>query len=267
MLESGNNVLVRPTMWEDPWEKIVSNAKFNWNNEYMEIDAANFKKHSWFGQCWSKEEINDTIWKVFTTDRNKRNIRIKVSYENLRDECKKYQESHEGVFFYLNEIRYAEQNEKSFSEKISDVIGDYTSQTFFIGTEGYMRLVEMGILMTKRKAFEYENEFRILAYVEDEEERSDIKFKGEDRIFSYDCNFPAIVEDIELDPWTPKEKVDEIKKTLSEYFDEKIIHPSDLYVPFEEQTYINNITINSSHFLGILTNNCQNELKEKFNSK
>ena len=258
MLTDKNNVLVRPTMWEDPWEKIVSNAKFNWNNEYMEIDAANFKKHSWFGQCWSKEEVNDTIWRIFTPCRKKRTVRIKVSYDKFFAECRKHQEHHDGIYFYLNNVRYAEQNEKSFSEKISDVIDDYTSQTIFASTHDYMMLVELGILMTKRKAFEYEQELRLLVYVESE--------SNEENLFTYDCNFPAIVENVELDPWTPKGEIEEIKEKLSMYFNDEIIHPSDLYVPFEEQTSVNNITINPSHKLLILTENCKRELKNKINS-
>lgn len=259
MLEVGKNVLVRPTMWEDPWEKIVSNAKFNWNNEYMEIDAANFKKHSWFGQCWSKEEVNDTIWRIFTPDRNERKIRIKVSFENLRKEYYKYQEAHDGIAFFCNEIRYAEPNEESFGDEISKVISDYTSQRITITTEEFNILLELGILMTKRKAFEYEKELRLLVYVESE--------SNEENLFTYDCNFPAIVEDVELDPWTPKGEIEEIKEKLSMYFNDEIIHPSDLYVPFEEQTSVNNITINPSHKLLILTENCKRELKNKINSK
>lgn len=256
LLKSRKNTLVRPSRWEDPFEKIVEEAHFNYNNEEMAVDAPKFRSHSWYGQCWSKKDANDTMWRIFTPNKKKRSVKIKVSYDNLISKSREYADNPKRknkITFFLHEVEYAEQSEEEFGKKVSSIMDDYLSQKSFLSTYQFQMLVELGILLTKRESFVYENEVRLLAY----REHDNTKYNR----WSYTFHFADVIDEIELDPWTPKEEIESIEESLGRFVNPSIIKPSDLYDSFEKQTKVRNITINPSHRITIMTEKCLNDLK------
>ena len=77
LFEAGENVLVSPKKWEDPFENVVLNAEVKTINggsgEFLFHDNV-------YGQCWSGRAASDAMWQIYS--KNKDAIRVRTTIEN-----------------------------------------------------------------------------------------------------------------------------------------------------------------------------------------
>ena len=176
------NTLVRPWMWEDPYEKLLKDIK---------VSQAQFHFKRWFGQCWSLTEENDSLWRMVSQNKAIRCVRIKVSIDNLKDSLRSF--NADNAYFLLDAVNYLNEVDIDYFVETSSHIPKYAK--IFPKLKEYELGAESIILLTKRPAFWSENEVRLLIY--------DKRAKAKHKTWSYDFDVNKYVEEIVFDPWTP----------------------------------------------------------------
>lgn len=207
-----SNKIVRPWMWDDPYEKILS------------LKSTLFHSERWFGQCWSMSEENDSIWRNLSQNGNNRCVKIKVSINNLKKSLLSYNK--DSAQFILAPVNY-------FSK---ETIDEFTSTSESLAKlaktdKRYERMQldsELIILLTKRPAFRPENEVRLLVYDKTE--------TLETNIWKYPFDINSYVEEVMFDPWTKDYYQDDYKELLGRMGLENVgkVTFSQLYKPLDE---------------------------------
>lgn len=200
MIINKHNILVLPSCWEDPYEKILGTDKDS-------IAKGTFSEQRWYGQCWSIAEENDGIWRAMTKNKTCRCVKIKVSIENLVQSIKESGEY--DVDFSLNLATYSDAEDKlgilKAAQKLTDLSRKESSY------EEIRKNVEEMLLLIKRQPFRYEEEVRLLAY---HRERPPMCGGVPDKAWSYIFDYNKFIDEIVLDPWTPKYYLQTYKELL-----------------------------------------------------
>jgi hypothetical protein len=205
------NVLVRPSKWEDPFENFILNAparlsdgtivSFGFNNDF-------------YGQCWTKLTSSDALWRIYSPD--KTSVRARTTVRKLLTtlQAPLSQCAHEQAFIgkvlYLGDKKLVEFGNKVFRDGLDS-----------------RALAET--LLVKRVAFRHEREVRLL-YSENDKAQKDI--------FAYPVDPHALIDQVMLDPRLLRTEVDakkdEIRKRTS--FKGRILH-SLLYAPPKDMIF------------------------------
>lgn len=205
MLKNKQNTLVQPSSWDDPFEKMINKSAIirgdllNYFDNEKKTEVK-FNSNNWYGQCWSKSEESDALWRVFTKNKAQRCVKIESSYGLLNrslDEYKEYcnkKSSAPKAKMFIDEIQYAKSITDDYAEKLDKLIKKYRKET-----ETLEQCFALSMLLIKRKAFSHEEEIRILAHVDSRE-----RYKLMDKtVFPYFFNPGDMIVKVELDPWTP----------------------------------------------------------------
>ena len=229
MLYTGKNVLVRPSMWEDPYEKVIRKSVIK--SEDKEIP---FDETRWYGQCWSKSKESDGLWRVFTKNSNSRAVKIKTDSDTIKKSLN-YIENSELAFF-LESVKYPEEKSENLKNALVDLFrfdwlweNGYTfslKNDFF---ENDPNVFAAPMLLTKRYQFKHEEEVRLLCYS---------KKTSEAKTFEYDIKWmmPDFIKEVVLDPWTPEGLDVIVKDIIGKYCPNNDIKvtKSDLYKDVEK---------------------------------
>lgn len=215
MLETGMNVLVHPSVWVDPYEKALADSCFviTDNND---VRRYKFNENHWYAQCWTLKVESDALWNIFAPCRsiqckkdNKEGhigkevlpyVKIKTTVGLLKQSLKttRQEEETECMSFYvLDNVNYVKDCKEDFERSILERIECYK---FSVPEE---QQVCLGLLLTKRIAFEYESEVRLLRYCEPLDSR-DSEMEASHRLYKYPINVRELILEVEFDPWTKK---------------------------------------------------------------
>jgi len=203
MLKTGNNTLVRPDKWDDPFEQLITKyahldlRKNVWfPNEKPTLYGA-MEKTDWFAQCWSKSSNSDALWRVFSHDTKQRCVKIVTTFDLLEQSVEHINPKE--ASFFIDDVAYAKTLKKDYPSILKQWFDKYKERT-----KSFKQCCELSLLLTKRWAFKHEEEVRLLVYAPS---------KDKDKVFPYKFNLDNILR-IELDPWTPIEAVDSIKDAI-----------------------------------------------------
>lgn len=202
------NTLVRPWMWEDPYEKL------------FESYSSLVHPQGWFGQCWSLEEESDSIWRSFTNNGSKRCVKIKVSIENLKDSLLSY--NRDNAQFVLAPVLY--NCDELANSLIGKAAGIICSAKKIAYPQNVLLDIKQTLLLAKRNPFRSENEVRLLVYDESR--------KKDEKTWSYPFDVNRYVEEVVFDPWTKEYYRNNFIKQLSRIGlkeARKKVHFSELY--------------------------------------
>lgn len=205
------NVLVRPSKWEDPFENFILNAPARRTDGTIVSFGFN---NAFYGQCWTKLTSSDALWRIYSPD--KTSVRVRTTVRKL-----------------LTTLQVPH--------------GELASERAFIGKVLYLRekkLVEFGnsvfrdglrsralaeTLLVKRLAFRHEREVRLL-YFSGSEAKPDT--------YTYPVNPHDLIDQVMLDPRLSREEANtekqEIQKTTG--FQGSILH-SRLYAPPKDMIF------------------------------
>lgn len=213
MLTSRKNVLVRPSLWNDPYESLLQNSIIKGRDGREDP----FDESCWFGQCWSESSESDALWQVFTKSTLARGVKITTRASLLRDSLA-VEEQTEDKMFFLEKVKYVSQSDdeniiKALTRAYSYEWGyeeEYITLTSNSQFRNDFNVMAAPMLLTKRNAFEHEREIRLLCYCKERQ--------SDDKVYEYEianwCNF---IEEIQLDPWTPKGVDEALSKILLQY--------------------------------------------------
>lgn len=172
--------LTHPSRWDDPYENRLKHAASN----------------ALFAQCWSMNPQSDAMWRIYSPDRL--GLRIRSTRSKLRsairDGIKK-----DGLKYRLDDVEYLPQAE--LNQRLRDLAANLE--------ESFTPSLAANALQWKRRAFEHENEVRLIVFRQDPTENPEygLKLKVDPHSF---------IEDILIDPRAPDAYVDAFKIYLKE---------------------------------------------------
>ena len=224
MLYSGHNILVHPSVWDDPYEKMLSESKWKYNDKIEQID-----EKLWFGQSWTLNKSDETMWRAYTNNTRTRAVKIRTTVDNISDMLKDGENYNKNVTYYLRKIHYCNDENLKFINFIHNYFNEEKRRSKINlekeenAIKKSIELMGLCILSSKRNSFEHENEVRLLAY--------NTKKSKEDT-YTLKVKLTNFIEEVELDPWSPEELVQPIREIIFGKLNKNIsVFRSKLYDP------------------------------------
>ncbi|ENJ5962792.1 DUF2971 domain-containing protein [Vibrio parahaemolyticus] len=173
-------VLVKPSMWEDPFENFFFKAAVDCgNNEVATLD--NLAK-DWYGQCWTTEKDTDAMWRIYSHD--KQGVRVSTTIRKLFEPIFNSREDYRGLCYFIGKVNY-------WSE--SDIFGFLSNITFTSLAMGGQNDNFAELLCIKRPEFSHEHEVRLLANDFDET-------RGSNGLYRIPFDTDLLLDEICIDP-------------------------------------------------------------------
>ncbi|MBV2194978.1 MAG: DUF2971 domain-containing protein [Flavobacterium sp.] len=223
-LEFGINIFVRPYLWDDPFENILTYpSQVKKTKEHLN------EKFYIYAQCWSFSGENDLLWRTYS--KNSDGIRIRSTprklIESIHYSDKIYKiENFPNSIYYDDEVQIDEEIH-GFIGKVQymsyEKIADYLSNRIYKNDlTSYFET-----LLIKRDAFKNEEELRIgirhyFGY-------DDIILQLSDDIFKYDIKINKVIDEVVFDPRISTYKFNGLKKQIKKYGFENPVMKSNLY--------------------------------------
>ena len=206
MMESQENTLVKPELWDDPFENFILNIPVERKNG---SPAKSALRNRAYGQCWTKTIESDAIWRIYAPKND--GVKIKTTVRKLYLSLKDSQKKYSNTTCFIGAVGYYTR------EDISKLVSDRLAlRDKFKGSIGQARS-----LLFKRYAFKYEKEIRLI-YL-------DPNNQSQSPSYTYPCDTLSIVESITFDPRMKPSVFNIYKKHIKEFgFTRRIIH-SGLY--------------------------------------
>lgn len=143
-LQEKRLMLVKPKMWDDPFENALLNSPF-WTSDG---ETATFTaKDSVYGQCWTLHKETDAMWRIYSE--NKDGVRITSTPRKLLSALQKSDIKFSQVRCFLGQVNYLPQKElivKFGSIELMKSDGSGVAES----------------LLYKRREFSHEREVRLI---------------------------------------------------------------------------------------------------------
>jgi len=216
MVTANENVLVKPSLWDDPFENIVmrSNAKLA-SGETASLAPLREKL---FGQCWFLTEESDAMWRIYSdhTDRSEEGVKVRCTAGNLLQSLWEATSGTKELCCFLGRVDYVPEtdivNLLQSPDHMQGMILDSTGK-------GHAQS-----LLFKRQPFDHENEARLIFSANNGVDHSN-------PLHRYSLKWNNLIEEIVLDPRLAHDVADSrTKELLSLGFSCKVFR-SNLYVP------------------------------------
>ena len=190
LITSNELVLVNPEMWDDPFENFFLKANAI-DGQGNTVDFSNLRE-MWYGQCWTKNEDTDAMWRIYSPDKN--GVRISTTVRKLFDAIYNEDDKFASLKYFIGKVDYGTKDE------LNDFMNKNSFWNIAIGgqNDGFAKL-----LCIKREAFKHESEVRILVNENDEEESK--KLNG---LYKIKIDKNILIDDICLDPRLTKAEYD-----------------------------------------------------------
>lgn len=224
MFDDKQLVLVKPKLWEDPFENILS--KVIYNDGVHDISLTGITD-TYYGQCWTKSKECDGLWRNYTDMGNKPNQGVKITtqthklYQYVSDS---QNDKFSRINTFIGNVKYDTDNNiidffKSLNiHWITDTSGKNPSKTLYL----------------KRKEFKYENEVRIIKSVNNNDTLNEVK------ILKVSIDPFDLITSIVFSPKMDDKIYDENRqKLIGRGFDINKISKSKLYDSFSKVIRIN----------------------------
>lgn len=198
LFENSENVLVKPSLWDDPFGNFFLKSKVRFNNGKT-YDFSH--KSGFYGQCWTLSKASDAMWRIYSED--KCSVRIRTTIRKLFNSLYDSQ-GHDSLACiglrnekcFIGRVRYLTSTKLKFfaSEVFSEQAG---TRTFSLASS----------LCVKRPAFKHENEVRLIYF------EHDVSSYAED-LFRYQFDSHEVVDQLMLDPRLSIDEAEKLKKEI-----------------------------------------------------
>ncbi len=203
---------ISPSKWSDPYEKVFLEAKYHYENEEFDHPLRhNDDGYKLFAQCWTGTKQTEAMWRGFAP--NSDGVLLKIAGSVLVDILNEISER--GSFnFFIGKVNYEDSDQlyqmKTLQPVWDDIRDSVVSQR------------SLSLLLKKRQAFSFEDEYRILA----------VKSNGRNSKGIAEFTVPNLVNRlnyIKFDPRMGEKLFEFTKDSLAMQFPEINIHKSRLY--------------------------------------
>lgn len=181
LVRSGENGLVRPTMWDDPFENFLL-ARTLVRTPDGELGTLEPLAIDWYGQCWTATADSDAMWRIYSATRT--GIKATARLGDLLDGLAASVRLSPGLQAFAGRVEYRDQG------AIAAHMASLTFTDLALGGTND-RFAEL--LCVKREAFAHEDEIRLLFC--DAEPR-----QGDGKVYRYPFAANALLASVEIDP-------------------------------------------------------------------
>lgn len=209
-------------LWEDTHECLGDNSKIKVDSDEV-ADAPKYKG-SIYGSCWTKDEENDAMWRIYSP--NKDGIRIGVKGERIVEILKnQYNKMHPAVAHENYDAMYpvvCTKDVRYHTEKEIDGIRHSLHLEDIFKNNNYA----IELLSLKRTYFAHEKETRCLVYC-DNKDLTELDGK----LLPLDFDASKDIDSITLDPRLPDSEFETLKWLLCEKlgFSSNAVQKSRMY--------------------------------------
>lgn len=209
LFEIKKNTLVKPELWDDPWENFLLKQTPKYNGQNVSLDIL---RNNLFGQCWTlNEKETDALWRIYSPRKN--GVRVKTTLKKLWDSCWDIGTTKITGMFYIGKILYQEENKLKKYFKNSQ---NLESTIFSAHT-----------LLYKRMEFEHEKEIRLIYYKNSKNKNLTTKTR---KIYRYKIDPIKLFEEMLFDPQFDDVNYNKLKGELIKYgYKKSKIKKSQLY--------------------------------------
>lgn len=170
--------LVRPRMWDDPFENIVMSGTVVTPTGPASIEST---RDSWYGQCWTTTSESDAMWRIYSGE--KTGVRVATTVGKLFAAVCPKPDDWTWMTHFIGRVEYLSERE------IEDMIGGMTFSGLAMGG-GNERFAQT--LLFKRDAFRHEQEVRVLF--------NDVHKAISDPVALFQFAPGSLIDDLMLDP-------------------------------------------------------------------
>lgn len=137
--------LVKPYLWDDPFENVLLKSEFKTaSNETVVFEAHD----SVYGQCWTRHAESDAMWRIYSP--HKSGVRLQTTPRKLLTTLQANIHEHPELCGFIGKVTYAT-NENHLKELLQKINLTTTDGTGIAQS-----------LLYKRKEFEHEQEIRLI---------------------------------------------------------------------------------------------------------
>jgi hypothetical protein len=192
LLSAGKNVLVKPKLWDDPFENFILQSHFIWKGEPVIIAARDY----FYGQCWTLQRASDAIWRIYSP--NSTAVRIRSTIRRLAESLSSWRGNWAAQEPFIGRVRYL---------KSQDLVAFGSS--VLRGNEGPLTQRTLArTLLVKRPAFQHEREVRLLFTPHDFH-----NFTGD--LLPYPVEPNSLIDQVVLDPRMDNAKAAILKQKIT----------------------------------------------------
>lgn len=205
LFENKEIVLVKPKLWDDPFENFIMNAQGQLENG--EIFSIEFREH-FFGQCWTRTKESDALWRIYSPKKN--GIRIATTPRKLLESLYKSAGQFKDINSFIGKVNYYT------TPKLKELLANHAAK-WIIDSSG---AGQAQTLLFKRTPFKHENEVRIIFNSHGNEKTN---------LYRFPVNPIDLIDDIVFDPRIDYSEFSSQKKLIRKMGFTKRIVKSNLY--------------------------------------
>ncbi|WP_461791445.1 DUF2971 domain-containing protein [Pedobacter sp.] len=198
-LTKKQNSLVKPAMWDDPFENFIlkSDARMK-DGRTVSFDTI---RENYYGQCWTfSVNETDALWRIYSPGKD--GFRVKTTIRKLWDSFYDPKFKWAIISFYLGRIIYEPENDiKAFFEDPS------TLKSILLDNSGKGNIQT---LLIKRTEFSHENELRLIFAGHHE------WYDTSKKAHEYPIDINDLFEEILADPRMDDENADAYSNAVNE---------------------------------------------------
>lgn len=217
LLSTGENVLVRPKLWADPFENFILRSHFIRNGEPIIIGP----RDHFYGQCWTFQQASDAMWRIYSPDSGA--VRLRSTIRKLVESLRSWRDHWADQEVFMGKVQYL---------KNRDLI-DF-GRSMLMGRQGPLTHRNLArTLLVKRPAFRHEREVRLLFTPHD------FHRFGDDRL-RYPAEPNVLIDQVMIDPRMDATEAANLKRQiLAAGFKGQVKRsllyapPPDLRIPWE----------------------------------
>lgn len=180
LLLTKRNGLVRPSMWDDPFENFFLKCKARASTgELVSLEPIS---SSWYGQCWTMNRDSDAMWRIYSPKKD--GVRVATTIRKLLSAIYDHSDKFCALKYFIGVVKYMERSEiESFLSSTSVLSLGFGGQP-----HSFARTLSI-----KRREFEHEKEVRLL--INDVE-----KNMGVGGVVNVDFDHAMVLDEVTLDP-------------------------------------------------------------------
>lgn len=225
--------LVKPQLWDDPFENFLLNA----SGVLDDGTPVSFEptREQFYGQCWSLKEECDGLWRNYTSyscekctfcnywkrhGHSPTSAKVKTTVGKLIDAFYDETNPFHSLCYFMGKVRYC----------TIDEIVDYLKEANVTDTTNVNQVLS---LLIKRESFSYEEEVRLVFSRPSSGSKIDlstIKNQWDDNsdTFEFTIDPDQLFDEIELNPWIDEDKCCSIICDIKKYYNGEVMK-SKLY--------------------------------------
>jgi hypothetical protein len=106
LFENQQNAVVRPKLWDDPYENLSLKAKVFDGPDEIDITE---DQRSWYGQCWTTIPESDAMWRIYSPSKD--GVRVSTTVRKLAASFFDVCDKSASLSYFLGKVDYAPSDE------------------------------------------------------------------------------------------------------------------------------------------------------------